>query len=164
MPAYNNNSQGFRNGNQRGSYNDRVQPRTDAEYTPKAMPLPADYVEKAPSPVGLAICSRFGSAFCWRISMVSSIYNSERNGGEELTSMSQKRLSMLRIRIIYEYGRNEKKDKDNGGKNAEDVPRFIRETHILDYLLDIGSDREKFMDYAHYTEAIVAYHKFYGGK
>ena len=47
MPAYNNNSQGFRNGNQRGSYNDRVQPRTDAEYTPKAMPLPADYVEKA---------------------------------------------------------------------------------------------------------------------
>lgn len=164
MPAYNNNSQGFRNGNQRGSYNDRVQPRTDAEYTPKAMPLPADYVEKAEEI--MRVCHKYITSSKLRniLSMVSSIYNSERNGGEELTSMSQKRLSMLRIRIIYEYGRNEKKDKDNGGKNAEDVPRFIRETHILDYLLDIGSDREKFMDYAHYTEAIVAYHKFYGGK
>ena len=115
MPAYNNNSQGFRNGNQRGSSNDRVQPRTDAEYTPKAMPLPADYVEKAEEI--MRVCHKYITSSKLRniLSMVSSIYNSERNGGEELTSMSQKRLSMLRIRIIYEYGRNEKKDKDNGG-------------------------------------------------
>ena len=153
MPAYNNNSQGFRNGNQRGSYNDRVQPRTDAEYTPKAMPLPADYVEKADEI--MRVCHKYITSSKLRniLSMVSSIYNSERVGDKELTEASQNSLRMLRVRMIYEYGRNDDKFKS-----------FIKETHILDHLLAIGSDRQKFIDYAHYMEAIVAYHKFYGDK
>lgn len=153
MPAYNNNSQGFRSGNQRGSYNDRVQPRTDAEYTPKAMPLPADYVEKAEEI--MRVCHKFITSSKLRniLSMVSSIYNSERVGDKELTEASQNSLRMLRVRMIYEYGRNDDKFKS-----------FIRETHILDHLLAIGSDRQKFIDYSHYMEAIVAYHKFYGDK
>ena len=85
--------------------------------------------------------------------MVSSIYNSERVGDKELTEASQNSLRMLRVRMIYEYGRNDDKFKS-----------FIKETHILDHLLAIGSDRQKFIDYAHYMEAIVAYHKFYGDK
>lgn len=153
MPAYNNNSQGFRGGNQRGSYNDRVQPRTDAEYTPKAMPLPADYVEKAEEI--MRVCHKYITSSKLRniLSMVSGIYNSERVGDKELTDASQNSLRMLRVRMIYEYGRNDDKFKS-----------FIKETHILDHLLAIGSDRQKFIDYAHYMEAIVAYHKFYGDK
>ena len=153
MPAYNNISQGFRGGNQRGSFVDRAQPHTDAEYTPKAMPLPADYVEKAEEI--MRVCHKYITSSKLRniLSMVSSIYNSERVGDKELTEASQNSLRMLRVRMIYEYGRNDDKFKS-----------FIKETHILDHLLAIGSDRQKFIDYAHYMEAIVAYHKFYGDK
>ena len=35
---------------------------------------------------------------------------------------------------------------------------------LIPYLKDIGTSREKLMNYFHYMEALVAYHKFYGGK
>ena len=126
---------------------------TDEEYTPKALPLPTDYVDKAAEI--MKTCHSYISSSKLRniLSMVSGIYNSERVGGEELSEASQNSLQMLRVRIIYEYGRN-----DNNFKT------FIARTHILDHLLAVGKDRGKFIDYAHYLEAIVAYHKFYGDK
>ena len=125
----------------------------DEEYTPKALPLPTDYVDKAAEI--MKTCHTYISSSKLRniLSIVSGIYNSERVGGEELSEASQNSLQMLRVRIIYEYGRND-----------DNFKRFIKQTHILDHLLTIGNDRRKFIDYAHYLEAIVAYHKFYGDK
>lgn len=145
-------NQSYQGGGQRLS-GDRTQPRGESEYTPKAMPLPSDYVIKAEEI--MRECHRYITSSKLRniLSMVSDIYNSERIGEDELSEASQNALRMLQIRIVYEYGRNDDKFKS-----------FIRETHILDHLLSVGSSRRKFIDYAHYLEAIVAYHKFYGDK
>ena len=145
-------NQSYQGGGPRFS-GDRTQPRGESEYTPKAMPLSSDYVVKAEEI--MRECHRYITSSKLRniLSMVSDIYNSERIGEDELSEASQNALRMLQIRIVYEYGRNDDKFKS-----------FIRETHILDHLLSVGSSRRKFIDYAHYLEAIVAYHKFYGDK
>ena len=127
--------------------------QNDHEYTPRAMALEDNYVDLAEKVMRENHRNITSSKLRSILSMVSSIYNTERVGDKELSETSQNSLRMLRVRIIYEYGRN-----DAGFK------KFIHESHILDYLLDIGSDRQKFIDYAQYMEAIVAYHKFYGEK
>ena len=37
------------------------------------------------------------------------------------------------------------------------------EPDVIEYLKDIGSSREKFIKYARYVEALVAYHRYFGG-
>lgn len=139
--------QGFQNSKSGGQY------ANTEKYTPKALSLPVDYVDEAARL--MEKCHSYISSSKLRniLSMVSNIYNSERVGGELLSEASRNSLQMLRVRIIYEYGRN-----DNSFKE------FIAQTHILDHLLAVGNDRGRFIDYAHYLEAIVAYHKFYGDK
>lgn len=161
MSTYRNNNTGGYNQNRQGDnqrpgyQNNRNGSSCEKaeEYIPKAMTLPTDYVDKASEIMN--ICHKYISSSKLRniLSMVSSIFNAERVGGDTLSDASQNSLKMLRVRIIYEYGRND-----------DNFKKFIRQTHILDHLLAVGNDRRKFIDYAHYLEAIVAYHKFYGDK
>lgn len=121
---------------------------------PTAEPLPANYVDIAES-VMKDKNSITTSKIRNILSMVSDIYNDEytRTDKAELLPESQNALQLLRIRIIYEAGRNQ-----------NDVKPFIIKAKLVNYLLDIGSDREKFIRYAHYLEALVAYHRYFGGK
>ena len=59
----------------------------------------------------------------------------------------------MRVKIIYDAGRDE-----------DAVKPFVIKSNILSYLLDIGNSRLKFMNFAHYVEALVAYHRYLGGK
>lgn len=155
MPAYNNGNNGNRQNSQSREFTgNRNQPRPgDFEYIPKPTPLPTNYIDMAQKVMDQHHRKITSSKLRNILSMVSGIYNAERMGDQELSETSQNSLRMLRVRIIYEYGRNDEK-----------FQTFIRESHILDYLLAIGKDRQKFIDYAQYMEAIVAYHKFYGEK
>lgn len=143
----NNQRPGYQN-NRNGSQSDR-----GVKYIPEAIELPTDYIDKAAEI--MSTCHNYISSTKLRsiLSMVSAIYNAERDGKDMLSETSLNSLKMLRIRILYEYGRNN-----------DDFKKFIRQSHILDYLLSVGNDRRKFIEYAHYLEAIVAYHRFYGGK
>lgn len=122
-----------------------------------AKPLPADYVDEAER-----VIRRFseGSAKITTsklrnlLSLVSDIYNRENLRTEkELLPESVTALSMMRIRTVYEAGR------DDG------VKEFVRTAAMLEYIKGIGTDRQKLIDFAHYMEALVAYHRFIiGGK
>lgn len=88
------------------------------------------------------------------LTLVSDIYNIESRRTEEMILQeSNSKLQMLRIRILYEAGRNE-----------SEVKPFVKSSKLLEYIKGIQMNREKFIRFAHYMEALVAYHRYYGGR
>lgn len=99
------------------------------------------------------------------LSGMSDIYNDVvRVEGEELPQDIVDRIQYLKVQFVYEYGRD-KKDK-KGSKDKKDglVGRFIKEAKILDKIDQIGTSKKKFIEMERYMEALVAYHRFYGGE
>ena len=91
------------------------------------------------------------------LSGMSDIYNDVvRVEGEELPQDIVDRIQYLKVQIVYEYGRDDKKDGS--------VRRFINESKILNKIDQIGTSKKKFIEMERYMEALVAYHRFYGGK
>lgn len=91
------------------------------------------------------------------LSGMSDIYNDVvRVEGEELPQDIVDRIQYLKVQFVYEYGRDDKKD--------EPVRRFINESKILNKIDQIGTSKKKFIEMERYMEALVAYHRFYGGK
>lgn len=87
------------------------------------------------------------------LALVTDIYNVESiRTGETLDSGSQQKLMRLRIRIVYDAGRD------------KEVAKFVQAAHLLDYLAGLGNNRIKMIQFAHYMEALVAYHRYLGGK
>lgn len=91
------------------------------------------------------------------LSGMSDIYNDVvRVEGEELPQDIVDRIQYLKVQFVYEYGRDDKKDGS--------VRRFINESKILNKIDKIGTSKKKFIEMERYMEALVAYHRFYGGK
>ena len=91
------------------------------------------------------------------LSGMSDIYNDVvRVEGEELPQDIVDRIQYLKVQFVYEYGRDDKKDVS--------VRRFINESKILNKIDQIGTSKKKFIEMERYMEALVAYHRFYGGK
>ena len=63
-----------------------------------------------------------------------------------------RQLHLAQIRMLYEAGR------DNN------VKAFLESTKLVHYLKAIKDDHDAFINYFHYMEALVAYHKYFGGK
>lgn len=88
------------------------------------------------------------------LAMVNDIYNdviSEKS--DELNADLQSRIEYLKVRLIYESGRE-----------PWTVKPFIQKSGLLDLLDDIGDSKERFIKFARYMEALVAYHRFHGGR
>ena len=91
------------------------------------------------------------------LSGMSDIYNDVvRVEGEELPQDIVDRIQYLKVQFVYEYGRDDKQDRS--------VRRFINESKILNKIDKIGTSKKKFIEMERYMEALVAYHRFYGGK
>ena len=91
------------------------------------------------------------------LSGMSDIYNDVvRVEGEELPQDIVDRIQYLKVQFVYEYGRDDKKHGP--------VRRFINESKILNKIDQIGTSKKKFIEMERYMEALVAYHRFYGGK
>lgn len=87
------------------------------------------------------------------LGMVIGIYNEEyARTDEELKPESVAAIQMARIGMIYEAGRDDK------------VKNFVERSKLIAYLKDIGTSREKLIRFTQYLEALVAYHKYLGGK
>ena len=56
-------------------------------------------------------------------------------------------MQVLKSQIINRVGNN--------------VDSFVKEVKLLEYLKGIGTSREKCLLFAHYMEALVAYHRYY---
>ena len=97
------------------------------------------------------------------LSLVTDIYNDESIRTEDkLKPDSVVKLNLMRVRVAYEYGR------DNGESVGKDkvypMKEFITQAHLREYLKDISTDRADLIRFAHYMEALVAFHRYLGGK
>lgn len=87
------------------------------------------------------------------LSMVSDLYNdTQRFRNERLSDDLYMRTQYLKMRMAYESGRDDA------------VKDFIEKADLINKIDKIGRSKEKLLNFCHYMEALVAYHKFYGGK
>ena len=87
------------------------------------------------------------------LAMTSDIYTVLLNHqGEEIPDEIRDRIEYLRIRFVYESGRE------------RSVKQFVEEAGILDVLKEIGRKKSDYILYNRYMEALVAFHKYHGGK
>ena len=93
-------------------------------------------------PIGLLTVSQIRNL----LAMSADILN-EENLSEELLD----RVSYLTVRFYYEAGRDEK------------VKSFIETAKLLPFLKGIKT-RKQYIQYYQYMEALVAFHKYHGGK
>lgn len=85
------------------------------------------------------------------LAMVSEIYNEVvHESGEVLSSASQERIQYLRLRIVYESGRE------------TSVKDFVQKAKILEELKKVKDSKGQFLLFCRYMEALVAYRKFSG--
>ncbi len=87
------------------------------------------------------------------MAMVSELYNdAQRLRAENLSEDLVGRVQYLKMRIAYEAGRE------------RDVMDFVKKAAILEEIGRIGRKKEQLLLFCHYMEALVAYHKFLGGR
>lgn len=87
------------------------------------------------------------------LAMTADIYNQVlTHSSEKLNEEICSRIEYLRIRFIYECGREGK------------VKEFVEKAQLLDILKEIGSSKSNYILFSRYMEALIAFHKYYGGK
>ena len=95
-------------------------------------------------------------------SLFTETYNTVSRGDQEKLDRDQVNdLNAAKVRIYYEIGRE---DRYNGYMDSAPVGRFVQQSKLLAYLGDIGDNREKLLRFYHYTEALVAFHRFCFGE
>ena len=158
--GYNNSRSGYSNsynGNRSGSgsYNNRSSYGQQKELPPEITPkkVPEDYVDEAER-IMRSLMSGGKTVTTSKIrnllSLVTDIYNEENIRTEEkLRPESVVKLNLMRVRVAYECGR---------------VKSFVAQTNLLEYLKGISTDRADLIRFAHYMEALVAFHRYFGGK
>jgi len=94
------------------------------------------------------------------LSLVNDIYSQVVNWKEEKLSQEiTDRIRYIKVRLAYEAGRESQQ-----AERDKKIKEFIDKTELIEAIDHIASSREKFIRYAKYLEALVAYHRYYGGK
>ena len=161
--GYNNNRSGYSNsynGNRSGSgsYNSRSSYGQQKELPPEITPkkVPEDYVDEAER-IMRSLMSGGKTVTTSKIrnllSLVTDIFNTENiRTDEKLLPESIVKLNLMRVRVAYECGRD------------DTVKSFVAQTNLLEYHKGISTDRADLIRFAHYMEALVAFHRYFGGK
>lgn len=91
------------------------------------------------------------------LSMAADIYDKLLIESDDLISDEmQARIEYLRVRVIYEYGR------DSSWPNL--LQKFVDKSELIPIIKQIKDDRKKYILFYRYLEALVAFHKYYGGR
>ena len=80
------------------------------------------------------------------------VYRAKHDLTNQLPDDLAAEVKYLKIKIAYQAGR-EKAVKD-----------FVNKAALIQWIDSIGNSVEKYEEFAKYVEALVAYHKYYGGK
>ena len=87
------------------------------------------------------------------LSMISSLYDEvRRSTSDKLSAEAMSQIQYIRLHFAYEAGRD------------KNVKAFVEEADILRHIKDIGDSKAQFMLFCRYMEALVAYHRYHGGK
>ena len=88
------------------------------------------------------------------LSLSSDIYNMViHQNGDKLTEEIKAKIEYLRVRFIYEAGRDE-----NG------IKRLVENANLLGVLKNIKGSKKNYILFNRYLEALVAFHRYNGGK
>ncbi len=71
---------------------------------------------------------------------------------DKLTSDMQSRIQYLKMRIAYEAGRE------------KTVKEFVENAKLLEHISNIKDSKAELVLFCNYMEALVAYHRYYGGR
>lgn len=86
------------------------------------------------------------------LAMTAAIYNDVIvSQSEKLSAEIVGRINYLKIRFVYEAGREPK------------VKALVEKAQLLEHLKEVGNSRAQYILFSRYMEALVAYRKFYGG-
>lgn len=71
----------------------------------------------------------------------------------------QAQIKYLKVKLAYQIGRNKnKKESENP------VEAFEKEAGLMKWIDEIKGSAKEYDKFSNYIEALVAYHKFYGGE
>lgn len=84
------------------------------------------------------------------------VYKSQNENIETLPEDLVMEIKYLKVKIAYQAGRD--KSRNNTVKN------FVESAGLFTRIDKIGNSLKAYEEFARYIEALVAYHKFYGGK
>ena len=86
-----------------------------------------------------------------QLSMTAELFALAENEMTDTMSRDlQDRIEYLRVQFVYQAGRN------------EEVKKFIEKAGILQILKTIKGNRDDFLIYCRYMEALVAFRKYHG--
>ena len=161
MAFYQNNRDNRNNrNNDRWNQGQQLQNRQSQPLRPQPesinpLPLPEDYIEQAEDILlkGEWFRKITTSKIRRLFSLLIDSYNLESiHTDNTLKPETVRQLHLAQIRMLYEAGRD------------KNVKAFLESTKLVHYLKAIKNDHDAFINYFHYMEALVAYHKYFGGK
>lgn len=117
------------------------------------VPVPRNFRDRGPKAVTTSQIRKFLTAVNTVTNKVN-IYKVKENK-TELSDELAAEVKYLKIKVVYQAGR------DNQG---DLVSTFIQKAKLISWIDGIGHSIAKYEEFAKYIEALVAYHKFYGGK
>ena len=86
------------------------------------------------------------------LATISPIYNDVRlENNQDLSKDAIRRINYAKVKILYQAGRH------------PEVKSFVEKAHLLEYFQNINGKKDQFILFEQYLEALVAYHKYYGG-
>jgi len=85
-----------------------------------------------------------------RVDIYFSQHQDEKNIPLDLVNQ----IEFLKVKLAYQAGR------DKHGKVVKD---FVEKADLMNRIDDIGDDLTRYRNFAQYIEALVAYHRYYGG-
>lgn len=80
------------------------------------------------------------------------LYIAQNKETKELSSELVAEVKFLKVNLLYQAGR------------INTVKQFMNTANLGNIIDNVGNDTKKFQKLCKYVEALVAYHKFYGGK
>ena len=97
--------------------------------------------------------------FLTAVNTVSGKVDQFKNSGkgDTLPEELQMQVKFLKVKLAYQIGRAQ-------GKYGNPVKDFSDAAKLMTRIDTIGNSMEKYENFARYVEALVAFHKFYGGR
>lgn len=87
------------------------------------------------------------------LAMTADIYNQVMIiSTEKLNEEIVGQIEYLRVRFLYECGREPQ------------VKNFVLKAELLEVLKEIGDSKKNYLLFSKYMEALIAFHRYYGGK
>lgn len=100
--------------------------------------------------------------FLSAVNMVANkvdVYKATNQDNKVLSEKLVMEIKYLEVMLVYQVGR------DNAtNTHFKSVEDFVKKAELRENLQAIGNSIEKFEEFNRYMEALVAFHKFYGGK